>query len=173
MSESELQIAIAEYIARQYPKVQFHSDFGSGVKLTAGQARINSRQNAGRRGWPDLFIAEYNRCASEYGYTVYTCGLFLELKKDGTRLHKKNGEWANNHIEEQAYVLSRLWVRGYVALFAVGFDEAKRIIDLYLSGYNNDRWIKKETADELVRMKNEQFSIRQTFLEHQPSINGL
>lgn len=59
-------------------------------------------------------------------------GLYIELKKEGTRLKKKNGDWANKHIAEQADVLGRLRMRGYCAEFAVGFDEAKKIIDEYL-----------------------------------------
>lgn len=59
-------------------------------------------------------------------------GLMIELKKDGTRLKKKNGDWASEHIAEQAEVLAELDKRGYMAVFAVGFDEAKKIIDEYL-----------------------------------------
>ena len=125
MKESELQIAVADYLRLQYPEVIFHSDFGSGIKLTKGQAIKQKRQNGGRRAWPDLFIAE----------PVSGCyGLFIELKKDGTRLKKKNGEWASDHIAEQAEMLERLEFRGYRAIFAVDFDEAKKIIDLYFKG---------------------------------------
>lgn len=58
MTESELQVMVADYIRLQYPNVLFHSDFGSGVKLTKGQAIKQKRQNGGRRAWPDMFIAE-------------------------------------------------------------------------------------------------------------------
>lgn len=67
------------------------------------------------------------------GHQIYH-GLFLELKKEGTRLKKKNGGWATEHIAEQAEVLGKLRKRGYCAEFAVGFDEAKRTIDEYLKG---------------------------------------
>lgn len=68
------------------------------------------------------------------GDTLYDfqSGLFLELKKEGTRLKKKNGDWASEHIKEQAKVLEQLRDRGYCAEFAVGFDETKKIIDEYL-----------------------------------------
>lgn len=59
-------------------------------------------------------------------------GLMIELKRENTRLKKKNGEWASDHIAEQAKMLARLTEKGYRAEFAVGFDEAKRIIDEYL-----------------------------------------
>lgn len=58
MKESDLQVAVADYIRLKYPNALFHSDFGSGIKMTKGQAIKQKRQNGGRRGWPDLFIAE-------------------------------------------------------------------------------------------------------------------
>lgn len=57
----------------------------------------------------------------------------IELKKEGTRIKKKNGDFASEHIVEQADILERLRFRGYKAEFAVGFDEAKKLIDDYLS----------------------------------------
>lgn len=138
MTESELQIQVADYLRLQYPDVLFHSDFGSGIKLTIGQAAKQKRQNGGRRAWPDMFIAEpkeimlpHIKGAIKSGLVVHH-GLFIELKKEGTRLKKKNGEWANEHIAEQADMLERLNFRGYKAEFAVGFDEAKEVIDKYL-----------------------------------------
>lgn len=129
MKESDLQIMVADYLRLQYPDVLFHSDFGSGIKLTIGQAAKQKRQNGGRRAWPDMFIAE----PMEVNGRIYN-GLFVELKKEGTRLTKKNGEYASQHIAEQSEVLERLNFRGYKATFAIGFEEAKEIIDDYLEG---------------------------------------
>ena len=125
MTESELQTQVADYIRLRYPKVLFHSDFGSGIKLTMGQAIKQKRQNGGRRAWPDMFIA---RPMPDKGY----CGLLIELKKEGTRLRKKDGTPASDHIKEQSELLEELEGWGYKAVFAVGFDEAKKIIDEYL-----------------------------------------
>lgn len=129
MSEAELQKQVATYIRMQYPDVVFHSDFGSGVKLSYKQAVMQKIQNGGRRAWPDMFIAE----PQPHGRNWYH-GLFIELKKEGTRLKKKNGEWASEHIGEQYDVLDRLRFRGYKAEFAVGWDEAINLIDDYLGG---------------------------------------
>ena len=131
MTELELQAQVADYIRLQYPNVLFHSDFGSGIKLTMGQAAKQKRLQGGRRAWPDMFIAQpmvITIDGDKYRYA----GLFLELKRDGTRIKKKSGEWASDHIKEQRDVLFDLNVRGYRAEFAVGFDEAKKIIDEYL-----------------------------------------
>ena len=74
-------------------------------------------------------------------------GLYIEIKKDGTKLKRdkdakkvlkgetkirKKGDWWDKHIEEQADMLEKLRARGYKAEFGVGFDECKRIIDNYL-----------------------------------------
>lgn len=147
MTEAQLQEQVANYIRLQYPDAMFHSDFGSGVKLTPGQAVRQKRLNGGRRAWPDLFIAEPIRKEVDIRFevedengelfqpkVVVAHGLFIELKRDGTRIKKKDGEWANQHIAEQAQVLEELEKRGYIAKFAVGFDEAKKIIDDYLKG---------------------------------------
>lgn len=124
LSEAELQVMLAEYLSLQHPGVLFHSDFGSGVKLTPGQAVRQKKQNGGKRAWPDLFIATP---------TNLFHGLFVELKREGTRLKKKNGEWATVHIAEQAEVLGQLRERGYEAVFACGFNEAREIIDAHIA----------------------------------------
>lgn len=90
------------------------------------------RLQGGRRSWPDMFIAEprTHRAGAD---TYYYNGLFIELKRPGVKIYTKYGELvANKHIREQETVLEQLRQRGYVAEFACGFDEAKKIIDEYL-----------------------------------------
>lgn len=133
MTEAEVQEQIAMYLGIRYPNVLFHSDFGSGIKLTPGQAKKQKRQNAGRRGWPDMFIAKPKKIPRPGLRPVARYhGLFLELKKEDTRLKKKNGQWATPHIAEQAEVLDQLRINGYAAEFVCGFDEARMLIDRYL-----------------------------------------
>lgn len=38
MTELDLQTQVADYLRLQYPGVLFHSDYGSGIRLTPGQA---------------------------------------------------------------------------------------------------------------------------------------
>ena len=132
MTEAELQQQVADYIRLQYPNTLFHSDFGSGIKLTMGQAVKQKRQNGGRRAWPDMFIAEPRPRRGDNGRVREWHGLFIELKREGTRLIKKNGDWASEHIAEQNEVLDQLEDKGYMAEFAVGFDHAKEVVDNYL-----------------------------------------
>ena len=144
MREIDLQQQVADYIRLQYPSAIFHSDFGSGIKLTMGQAIKQKRLNGGRRSWPDMFIAEGGVVDDERGQFykgsyyplkhVYL-GLFIELKKEGTRIFKKDGKLvADEHIREQFDMLMDLRRRGYAAEFACGFDEAKKLIDDYMKG---------------------------------------
>lgn len=126
MTELELQAQVADYIRLRYPSVIFHSDFGSGIKLTMGQAIRQKRLNGGRRAWPDMLLAEPR---GKYH------ALFIELKREGTRIFKKDGRLvADEHIREQFDMLADLRHKGYVAEFACGFDEAKKLIDDYLKG---------------------------------------
>ena len=136
-SETNLQIQIADYLRLQYPNVLFHSDYGSGIKLTIGQAVIQKRLNGGKRSWPDMFISKpkeigWMEIGDNFVPTKWLHGLYIELKKEGTRLKKKDGNWATEHIAEQAETLKQLRKEGYKAEFAVGFEEAKQIIDDYL-----------------------------------------
>lgn len=140
MTESDLQVMVADYLRMRYPDVLFHSDFGSGIKLTMGQAAKQKRQNGGRRAWPDMFVAKPMLGLDKDNQPFYKHGLFLELKKDGVKIFKKDGSYvADQHIREQAQVLEHLCRLGYVAVFAVGFDEARAIIDKYLGGRNETR----------------------------------
>ena len=135
MTESDLQVQVAYYLRLQYPDVIFHSDYGSGVRLTRYQANVQRKQNGGRRAYPDMFIAKMMNGKG---------GLFIELKKDGTKLKKKDGTWLTSHLAEQAEMLEKLRGEGYEATFAVGFDEAREIIDNYLG----KRMTNKERVDK-------------------------
>lgn len=119
--EENLQIAVCNYLRAQYPKVLFNSDL-SGIKLTMGQA-VKAKKLRSSKGFPDLVIYE-----PRGNYHA----LFLELKREGEKILNKKGDLKTDHLKEQDEVISKLCVKGYLACFAIGFDEAKKIIDLYL-----------------------------------------
>lgn len=125
MQEHDLYAMLADYLRYNYKSIIWRFDLAADLKLTIGQARKHKRLQQ-HRGYPDLFIAEPR---GEYH------GAYIELKKAGTRIYKKDGTLvADQHIREQAEMLQRLRQRGYKAEFACGFDEAKKIIDEYLGG---------------------------------------
>lgn len=132
MSEHELYVLIADYLRLQYPDIIYRFDLAADLKLSIGQAKKHKRLQR-FRGYPDLFIAKPKLQQSKDGLPVYIHGLFLEIKKEGTKILKKDGEYvADKHIREQAKMLQALERRGYRAMFAVGYEQAKQIIDEYI-----------------------------------------
>lgn len=125
MSEHDIYKMIADYLRYQYPTVIYRFDLAADLKLTMGQASKHKRLQR-YRGYPDLFIAEPK---GKYG------GLFLEIKKAGTKILKKDGRLvADEHIREQFDMLADLRQRGYAAEFGIGFEGAKKLIDDYMKG---------------------------------------
>lgn len=143
--EHQLYEKIARYLQLQYPGVIYRFDIAADLKLTMGQAAKHKRLHP-RRGYPDLFIAEpklvvtdKERDAVELGrsdngwHLYYFAGLYLELKAEGNSPFKKDGTLKKDeHLEEQNEMLENLRDKEYKAEFAVGFEEAKQIIDDYL-----------------------------------------
>lgn len=121
--EDSIHKQVAMYLKLQYPKIIFRTDFAAGIKLTIGQAvKHNSLQSVA--SYPDLFIAHPSK-----GFH----GLYIELKKELSDIYKKDMSLKNNkHIHAQHKMLLRLTGLGYKAVFACGFDHAKKIIDEYL-----------------------------------------
>ena len=150
-SEHNLYEQIARYLQLQYPNIIYRFDIAADLKLTMGQA-VKLKRLHPKRGYPDLFIAEpkvaktqcrvltdEERTELEKGMEFIRVkiqqnyhGLYLEIKKDGEKLTKKDGSWRTPHVAEQAEMLERLRQAGYKAEFGVGFDECKQIIDKYI-----------------------------------------
>ena len=121
--EERLQSQVCQYLKLQYPHVIFTCE-PSGIRVSIGMAKKLAKHRSGK-GLPDLMIL--------HPRGDYYHGLMLELKADGTTIFKRNGEVVSNeHIQEQLNVLMRLRSLGYKAEFAVGFNEAKELIDNYL-----------------------------------------
>jgi hypothetical protein len=62
--------------------------------------------------------------------------LFIELKKEGAKIWKKDGSlYASNinHHRQQLEFINEMNSRGYLAKMCIGFDEAKELIDSYMS----------------------------------------
>lgn len=138
-SEHNLYEQIARYLQLQYPDVIYRFDIAADLKLTMGQAAKHKKLHP-ERGYPDLFIAKpkdvkiITKLDGGYNYVEIKTmgGLYIEIKKDGEKLTKKDGSWRTPHIAEQAEALEKLRARGYKAEFGVGFSECKQIIDKYL-----------------------------------------
>ena len=119
-----IQRELCRWIRLAYPGVIFNSDL-SGLNMHGGiRGRVASLRSS--RGVPDLMVFEpsYRR-----GYT----GLFVELKSEGVKIRKLNGEMVkDSHINEQRDMMEMLRGKGYFANFAVGLDEAMELVEWYL-----------------------------------------
>lgn len=110
--EEKIQIRVCEYIKENYPDVIFQSDLASGMKLPIWIAAMAKKMRSSK-GLPDMMIFE-----PRGGYS----GLCIELKAEDTVIKTRKGEYvSNDHIKEQAEILSRLSLKGYRAVFAVGY----------------------------------------------------
>lgn len=129
-TEAQLYEQIARYLSVRHPELNglWHFDLG-GVNNPSRYTRsLYARIN--RRAWPDLFVG-VPVLQPDSIYVYY--GLFIELKREGFKLKKRDGSWVKEHIAEQAALLEELSGMGYVAVFGVGYDETVQIIESYLS----------------------------------------
>jgi hypothetical protein len=128
-SEEQVCRQFAQYLHLKHPELDgtWHFDFGSGTYLSIGQARRQAALN--QRSWPDfeLAVAGFMPGSIDTYHSLY-----IEAKKGGTRLHKKDGSWASEHLAEQAHTLDLLQEQGNYAVFGVGLDDLISILEAYL-----------------------------------------
>lgn len=138
--ETELRRMLARWLQLQHPNVIYRFDLAADLKLTMGQARKHKELHP-KRGYPDLFIAEPRSCYH---------GMYVELKADGKSPYKRNGELKKSeHLKEQSEFIQNLNCRGYFAVFATGFDEAKLLIEKYLNKeVRHDRKIQETNSED-------------------------
>lgn len=129
-NEKTVHRAVCDYIKYQYPSVLFNTDM-SGIRLTKGQA-ANAKQLRSNNGFPDIVIYK-PKTVTVLEKKELKFALFLELKREGEKIFKMNAEPKNEHISNQIKVIKKLNSLGYYAVFCIGFDEAKNVIDWYLT----------------------------------------
>ena len=118
--EYQLYKQIAAYLRYRYKDVYYHFD-QAGLNLSKAQAgQMKAIQHS--KGYPDLIVFHPDKKP-----------LLLEIKPEGTKLYNKLGLPATPHIGEQLDCLAELRQHGCCAEFAVGWDEAKNLIDDYLN----------------------------------------
>ncbi|MBS4040368.1 MAG: hypothetical protein KGZ81_07175 [Flavobacteriales bacterium] len=145
-TEENIQLRVSNYIRKNYPHVIFVSDYAAGLNLTNGQ-RMRMMAMRSHDGQPDIMID-----AARHGYH----GLRIELKKEGTVIYKRNGELRKqpytrkyksggkifikkgDHLADQAAMLERYNKEGYLARFAIGYENAIKLIDGYFGTLNQE-----------------------------------
>lgn len=124
--EEQLQTAICTYMKLQYPNVIFKVDSVAQKRGYAAQGVLRKQQY--KPGFPDFMILHP---------VGKWHGLLLELKKDYTEIHYKNGTLKpgpDDHFYNQQSFMTELTQQGYAAQFCWSFDMAKVVIDQYLKG---------------------------------------
>jgi hypothetical protein len=121
--EQKTQLAICEWLTRQYPRVSEHV-----IKIdNEGKRSVGGHMLARRmglhKGASDLFIA---------WPTPKYYGLWIEVKPDGWK--GPYGRKAKEHFESQLNFIARMNLRGYFAKMIVGVDEGIDTISSYLKG---------------------------------------
>lgn len=125
--EESVQKRVCAYLKKNYPDLDYHSDYAAGLHLTMAQAVTRKALNSGR-GWADLLVMKPSR-----GYGA----LFLELKKPGTSIYvtkgPRKGELVKDEqIEIEAAFLKRMNDLGYLARFCVGYEASIKLINWYM-----------------------------------------
>lgn len=76
------------------------------------------------KGLPDLIILE-----AANGFH----GLCIEMKRTGEKIFKRNGELLKDaHLHEQYALIKKLQAKGYYAVFCIGFEAARNVIEKYM-----------------------------------------
>jgi hypothetical protein len=120
--EEGIQIQLFKYLDLQYPEVIAISE-PSGLRVSQGLAMKLKRLRS-RGTHLDIYVL----------HPVGNWhGLVIELK--AKNIYKKDGTlYKDEHLEDQQKTIDALNKLGYYATFAVGFDQAKSIVDNYLNG---------------------------------------
>lgn len=120
--EEKLHIAICDYMKSQYPSVIFISE-ASGARVSMGLALKLKRMRSNHTHC-DLYILEPRK--GFFGLIIELKAVDIYQKKAPSQLLK------NEHVEDQKKMIDKLNSKGYLATFAIKFDQAKKIIDDYL-----------------------------------------
>ena len=122
--EDQIQMKVVSYIKMKYPNVIFKADTSTGGLTSIGMALKNKKLGGSIEKFPDLTIY----------FQGITPVLFIELKKDGVKIYKKNGEYySNEHQIKQSEVLKKLEANGYSSSFGIGFEHCKELIDAFIN----------------------------------------
>jgi len=153
MTEEKEQAQLLKWFKMQYPYVRFNGNL-RGIKLTIGQAKkLKAMQD--KRGHPDMMFYKH----FDDGINHYI-GLAIELKRTGTKLIKNDGGFYSTnkaHRLEQLSYLNDLSKQGWCVCFCVGFEEAKKVIEEYMSN---------EYGYTITKVDDEFFGLLETYGLH-------
>lgn len=137
--ESQIQKELCRYVSLKYRTALYNCDL-SGVNLSKTQAGLAKAMRSGK-GFPDFVLYEPKYIKEKTVFGSLYCGLFIEIKAEGTEIYAKRAtdklgytEYATDHIADQAMVIEMLMGKGYYACFGIGLDACMKIVDNYMQG---------------------------------------
>lgn len=127
-TESSVQIDCINLIRSLSPFAHIIVNAQSRGKQTIGQAMKIKREGF-VSGQSDIIVIR--QCFdSDNGRIVN--GMFLELKREKTRITKKDGTYASETISEQAHYFEK-YGKDFYCNFGIGYDHAEKIIQKFFS----------------------------------------
>lgn len=144
--EQNEQLALCDWLKKTFPDVHFRSDTGSGAFNSRYEKNLHSRQQSSDSE-PDIMIFAARKGYHALLIELKRTGFDLRMKRDGRAIRvykdskgritgrdykiRQKGDWVSLHIEKQAKCLEDYNKIGYLARFAVGLENAKKLICWY------------------------------------------
>jgi hypothetical protein len=127
-TESSVQIDCIKLIRSLSPFTHIIVNAQSRGKQTIGQAMKIKREGF-VSGQPDIIVIR--QCFDSDNGRIIN-GMFLELKREKTRILKKDGTYASDTIAEQAHYFEKYGQNMYCN-FGIGYEHAEKIIQKFFS----------------------------------------
>ena len=143
LSEENELAQVAMYIKIKHPNVPTFWTDHSGLKMSRTTAIVakNTRGILQDDKHTPFRTPDMMMDVARSGYH----GLRIEFKKTDERIlivrkgpTRDVAQFNSNHVEEQFRSLHALHKEGYYATFAIGYDEATKVVDDYLNGHITD-----------------------------------
>lgn len=128
-TEEQVQRDVVKFVHSAYPGVYVDADYSGffNIQNKIRRARFHSLKTKGVK-FPDIKIYEPSPCGKYHG-------LFIELKKDSVNVLNQDGSFRKDeHLEGQKTTLENLAKKGFYTCFAIGFEAAKKVINMYMQG---------------------------------------
>ena len=141
-AEDTLHVAICEYLELQYPKVLFYHTPNEGKKSPFERFKASKLRMLS--GVSDLVIVEPKWKVHEDWDELLYHGLYLEIKAKTQVISPKQGKVSfkiGKTSDNQKAFMEKVNARGYLAVVAEGFEQAKQILDDYLGSTTEDQFI--------------------------------
>jgi hypothetical protein len=136
--EEKMQKQVSSFMRRKYPNAVFTSEQSGLFTGESFGIAMNLKMTRSSHTHLDMFVSE-----PRGGYF----GMYLELKQEGRHIYKLDGGFIReketklymgvkievDHLEEQRKSIDLLRSKGYLCFFAIGLDNAMRIIDDYMA----------------------------------------